>query len=68
VHWNRIAIFAIKYTTPKMMKVTVTCPLSPQLWASIGSEGTTLSFGYANLGTSKFSATNLSAMRLVCDY
>ena len=41
---------------------------SAQLWASIGSEGTTLSFGNANLGSSKFAATNYSAMRLVCDY
>lgn len=39
-----------------------------QLWASIGSEGTTLSFDNANLGSSRFSATNWSAMRLVCDY
>ena len=39
-----------------------------QRWASIGSQGTTLSFDNANLGSSKFGATNWSAMRLVCDY
>lgn len=39
-----------------------------QLWASIGSEGTTLNFNNANLGSNMFGATNWSAMRLVCDY
>ena len=39
-----------------------------QLWASVGSEGTTLDFGYANLGSNMFGAYNYSAQRLVCDY
>ena len=39
-----------------------------QLWSSIASEGTSLSFGNANLGSAMFGAYNYSAMRLVCDY
>ena len=39
-----------------------------QYWAIIGSSGSALSFGYSNLGNSKFSFYNSSAMRLVCDY
>lgn len=39
-----------------------------QLWASIGSEGTTLGFGSANLGTYVHSFSNYAPMRLVCDY
>lgn len=39
-----------------------------QLWASIGSEGTTLGFGSANLGTYVHSFNNYAPMRLVCDY
>lgn len=39
-----------------------------QLWASIGSEGTTLGFSYANLGSSVKSFYNYAPMRLVCDY
>ena len=39
-----------------------------QYWSSIGSEGTTLDFGYANLGSKMFGAYNYSAQRLVCDF
>jgi hypothetical protein len=39
-----------------------------QLWASIGSEGTTLGFGSSNLGTYVHSFSNYAPMRLVCDY
>jgi hypothetical protein len=39
-----------------------------QYWASIGSEGTTLDFGYDNLGTGSHPCSNSNAMRLVCDY
>lgn len=39
-----------------------------QLWASIGSEGTILEFGFANLGNNTFGMSNSAAMRLVCDY
>ncbi len=39
-----------------------------RLWATIGSSGTTLGFGSANLGNSMFYFSNYAAMRLVCDY
>lgn len=39
-----------------------------QYWTSISGTSTTLEFGYANLGSRLFSACNLSALRLVCDY
>ncbi len=39
-----------------------------QNWAIIGSEGTTLSYGYGNLGSYVKSFYNYAAMRLVCDY
>lgn len=39
-----------------------------QIWAIIGSSGSTLSFGNSNLGNSRFYFYNTTAMRLVCDY
>lgn len=39
-----------------------------QLWTIISNEGTTLSFGYANLGSGTSDFSNSAAMRLVCDY
>jgi hypothetical protein len=39
-----------------------------QIWATISTEGSTLGFGSANLGTNTFSFSNYAAMRLVCDY
>ena len=39
-----------------------------QIWAIIGSSGSTLSFGNSNLGNSRFYFYNSTAMRLVCDY
>ena len=39
-----------------------------QYWAIIGSSGSALSFGYSNLGSSKFYFYNSTAQRLVCNY
>ena len=55
------AIFYINECTPSNGSYA-------QIWAIIGSSGSTLSFGNSNLGNSKFYFYNSTAMRLVCDY
>ena len=54
-------IFYINETTPDNGEYA-------QLWASIGSSGTTLGFSYSNLGNSRFYFYNSTVQRLVCDY
>lgn len=55
------AIFYINECTPNNGSYA-------QNWAIIGGSGSTLSFGYSNLGNSRFYFYNSTAMRLVCDY